>query len=109
MNDLYCPDCNRKLNDYEVNNLWCTNCNARFKSIDILKEHSLKLIAELNRKAELLNNFLITTGYQFEGYSINKYYNLINSQVVLGTGIFSEADAKFSDFIGSTSSLFEKS
>lgn len=108
MNDLYCPNCNRKLNDYEVKKLWCTNCNERFKSINILTEQSLRIIAEINRKTEALNNFLITTGYQFEGYTISKYYNLINSEVVLGTGIFSEADAQFSDLIGCTSSLFEK-
>lgn len=35
------------------------------------------------------DDMLITTGYNFEGYVITQYIDVISASVVLGTGIFS--------------------
>ena len=51
--------------------------------------------------------FMTTTGYQFEGYQIIEYLNVMSGEVVLGTGFFSEINAQISDFLGTNSELFE--
>lgn len=104
MSIIYCPSCKKELNDYEVNKLWCTNCNSKFKSLEELTGSQNTII----KAQELLNDFLITTGYQFEGYNIDKYFNLLNSEVVLGTGFLSELSAKVNDILGSTSEKLEE-
>lgn len=105
--NVICPKCGKELNDYEINKLWCTNCNAKFKSIDDLYNNNPKFRREKEHEREVKQNFLISTGYQFEGYTIDKYYNLLNSEVVIGTGALSELNAKISDILGSTADKFE--
>lgn len=102
--NIICPECGKELNDYELKNLWCTNCNSKFKSIEELYNNN----PNLKKKNELQQNFLVTTGNQFEGYTINRYFNLLNSEVVMGTGVLSELNAKISDFFGETSYKFEQ-
>lgn len=46
---------------------------------------------------------LITTGYNFEGYTIKKYLDVVSGECVLGTGIFSTVSSDFSDFFGTQS------
>lgn len=103
-----CPKCNKTLNDYELNKLWCTNCNARFKSIEDLYNSNPKLKNSNEATKKLLNDFLITTGRKFEGYRIIKYFNLLDSEVVMGTGALSEINAKISDIFGDTFNKFEQ-
>lgn len=104
---IKCPKCNKELNDYEISKLWCTNCNSKFGALSDLYDNNIELKEKKEKEEKLLSDFLITTGYQFDGYNIDKYFNLINSEVVLGTGIFSELDAKVSDMFGSISEKFE--
>ncbi len=54
------------------------------------------------------NNFLITSGYNFEGYKIKKYYTVASASTVMGTGLVSELSASLSDTFGLTSNSFEK-
>lgn len=105
---IKCPKCGRELNDYEINKLWCTNCNTKFKSSSELYDNNPEFKEQDKKDKKLLNDFLITTGYQFEGYNIDKYFNLINSEVVLGTGFLSELSAKVNDILGSTSEKLEE-
>lgn len=44
------------------------------------------------------DDMLITTGYNFEGYVITQYIDVISASVVLGTGIFSSFGAAVADF-----------
>ena len=67
---------------------------------------SRQKIAE--EKQERMSNFKCTTGYNFEGYKIIDYKDIISSEVVLGTGFFSEVSAQIDDFFGTTSSPYEK-
>lgn len=105
---IICPKCKKELNDYEINNLWCTNCNAKFKSIEELYDNNIDFKEKNESHKKNLNDFLVTTGNQFEGYIIDKYFNLLNSEVVMGTGALSELNAKISDIFGDTSNKFEQ-
>lgn len=51
--------------------------------------------------------FKTTTGYNFEGYAIIEYKNIVTSEVVLGTGFLSELSSQLNDLIGTTSGTFE--
>jgi uncharacterized protein YbjQ (UPF0145 family) len=51
---------------------------------------------------------LITTGYDFEGFIIEKYIDVISSSVVLGTGLFSSVSASFADLTGTRSGSYEE-
>lgn len=106
--NIICPKCDKKLNDYEINKLWCTNCNAKFKSIEELYNNNPTLKEDKENEKKLISHFLVTTGNQFEGYTIIKYLNLLNSEVVMGTGALSELDAKISDIFGCTAEKFEQ-
>ena len=53
-----------------------------------------------SEKQERLENMLITSGYNFEGYSITKYIKFISSERVLGMGIFKGIAASFSNLLG---------
>lgn len=61
-----------------------------------------------NIPAQELQNIMETTGFNFEGYSITEYKNVIFSESVLGTGAFSEFSAGVSDFLGTKSNTFIK-
>ena len=108
MSLVICPKCNKELNDYEISKLWCTNCNSKFQSLSDLYDNNPDFKEKTESDQKILNDFMITTGYQFDGYSIDKYYNLINSEVVLGTGLLSELSAKVNDMLGSTSEKLEE-
>lgn len=51
--------------------------------------------------------FLLTTGYNFEGYKINDYINIVSGEAVLGTGFLSEFTAQVSDAFGTTNQSFK--
>lgn len=51
-------------------------------------------------------NFKVTTGYNFDGYKVEKYIGILSGEVVLGTGFISEYAASFSDLFGVRSNVF---
>ncbi|WP_417659596.1 YbjQ family protein [Pseudidiomarina sp.] len=52
--------------------------------------------------------FLMTTSPSFDGYEVEKYLGVVTSNVVTGTGIFSDIAASFSDFFGGRSIAYKK-
>lgn len=60
-----------------------------------------------NEIREKRKNFLINTGYNFEGYKITKYLDLVHGEIVLGTGFYSELSASISDILGISTKAFE--
>lgn len=56
---------------------------------------------------EKRKNFLVNTGYNFEGYEITKYLDLVHGEIVLGTGFYSELSASISDILGISAKAFE--
>lgn len=50
-------------------------------------------------------NIMSTTGYNFEGYRIVSYMDVISEEIVLNTGIFSELGGQISDISGKTNDI----
>lgn len=57
-------------------------------------------------EVKLYKNFKLTSGYNYEGYNIIEYVDVISTSVVLGTGFKSEVNASISDFWGEESKDF---
>lgn len=51
-------------------------------------------------------NFKMTTSNSFDGYKIKNYIGIFSGSTALGTGIFSEFNANFSDLLGVESYAF---
>ncbi len=69
-----------------------------------------KFISAKEQNTRFNNNVInhkLTTSYNFDGYKITKYVNVISGNVVIGTGFFSEIVASFDDLFGTTSTPFE--
>lgn len=50
---------------------------------------------------------IMATTNSIEGMKIEKYFDLISTNVVLGTNVFSDIGASFSDFFGGTSAIYQ--
>lgn len=77
------------------------------------KEKQKEIEAQEHEKQQILvkeqlQNHMLTTGYNFEGYEIHKYVGIVSEEVVIGTGVFSELSASLSDFLGDSSGAFSK-
>jgi len=68
-------------------------------------EEELQAAIELDERILHLEKF-VTTGYNFEGYSITKYLSVISGQTVMGTGVWSEFSSSLQDFFGLEASVF---
>lgn len=55
-----------------------------------------------------MENILITSGYNFEGYDITEYLGLCSGEAALGTGFLSSLGAGIADFLGTNSTLYEE-
>lgn len=55
-----------------------------------------------------MEEIMLTSGFNFEGYRITKYIGFISGECALGTGFLSSMDAGIADFFGSTSNIYEE-
>lgn len=55
-----------------------------------------------------MGELLITSGFNFEGYSITKYLGYCSGECALGTGFLSSLGAGIADFLGSNSTMYEE-
>lgn len=55
---------------------------------------------------ELIKTHMNTSGYNFEGHTIEEYYGVVTGEVVLGTGFFSGFSAGFADMLGVESEAY---
>lgn len=59
---------------------------------------------EINNKIEdLVNEMMITTGFDFQGYKITKYFDYVASETVLGLGTLRAIAASASNMLGTSS------
>ena len=72
----------------------------------IFNNTTLTVSEHTEQKRKLIENYMMTTGYEFNGYKITRYMGVISGQVVLGTGFLSEFTASFADFFGEESNKF---
>lgn len=56
----------------------------------------------------MATTFQLTTSPSFEGIEIEAYLGVVASNVVTGTGLFSDISASFSDFFGGRSNAYKK-
>lgn len=71
----------------------------------ILDETSINQKQE-EKRIEFKKNFMLTSGYNFEGYNIKKYNGIVSGEIVMGTGFLSELSVSINDLLGSTSEKF---
>lgn len=55
-----------------------------------------------------MSKMLMTTGYCFEGYSIEQYLGVFSGECALGTGFLSSLDSDISDFLDTNSQLYSE-
>ena len=53
-----------------------------------------------------IDSHMLTTGYDFQGYKIEKYIGLVSGECVIGTGIIADLFSDFSDISGTKSKTF---
>lgn len=102
----YCPKCKIPLkNTWMLKEDW-DQCSSEQK--DLLRK---KWWDEQKRDLESVKenrlNFKCTTGYDFEGFHITEYKDIVSGEVVLGTGFLSELGADIKDFFGENARGFE--
>lgn len=78
----------------------------RKRQADEKRDKMCKEEIELEIINEKINNILITTGFDFQGFQIKKYNKVICGETVLGTGFLSELTASVSDFLGEEDNMF---
>lgn len=102
-----CPECNNLLSNemIEVNMCWECGCILDRKWHD--NEVKEQKLAEINAK-ERVEQHIITTGYNIEGYKIVSYLDVVSGDMVLGTGLLSEFSAGISDMLGTKSESFTR-
>lgn len=66
----------------------------------------LESIEEIDRMKEQLQAFSMSSGFNFEGFNIKKYINVLSAECVLGTGFVSEFSAGMADLFGVESQKF---
>lgn len=59
------------------------------------------------QEQKAIREMMVTTGYNFEGFRIKKYLNLVHGEVVLGTGFLTELSVSVNDFLGASSGAAE--
>lgn len=70
------------------------------------QEEQKKKIKEIEAIKNIELTMLITTGYEFCGYCITKYFGVVSGSTVLGTGFISELSANINDILGMESNIF---
>ncbi len=72
------------------------------------EEKQKKASKKENLKRQMMSNHMLTTGYNFENYSIVAYKGVISGESVLGTGFLSEFSVSVSDLFGTESNTFSQ-
>ncbi len=105
-----CPECGITLTQEMINANMCWEC-GKILDESLLDGDSLN---EISRQAEEqslfdmpeIKNHKLTTGYNFEGYSITNYLGLVSGEIVIGTGFLSDLKASVADLFGVESKAY---
>ncbi|MBQ3029773.1 MAG: heavy metal-binding domain-containing protein [Agathobacter sp.] len=71
----------------------------------ITREASL-VTEESSLKSSKCNSMKITTGYNFEGYKIVDYIDVVSDEIAMGTGFLSEVSISLNDVLGTSSETY---
>lgn len=113
----FCPNCNELLGN---NAVICFNCKYDFSLHRVATREEISKDKKAQRenqetkkklaqdRNELKNlPFYLTTGYNFDGYTICQYIDVLTAEYIIGTGLLSELSANISDTFGTHSSEME--
>ena len=118
MTNNKCPECGCTLTPEMINANMCWECgkildeslldkqtleNIRNQAKQNQSEQYLQPNVVDEKMKKLIKSHMVTTGYNFEGYKITKYINIVQSEIVLGTGFLSEISATVTDTLGISS------
>lgn len=86
-------------------------CCDQQKEIYSKKENEKLYLIEQEKERERIlknriENFLMTSGFNFERHNITRYNKVICAEAVLGTGFLSEFSSSIADLLGVESQLF---
>lgn len=105
-----CPEWGIELTNEMISANMCWECGK------ILDESLLdgEVLNEIQQQREEHNPFLnpaiknhkLTTGFDFEGYTIKEYIGLVSGEAVIGTGLIKDIKASFSDLFGVESNSY---
>lgn len=116
---IKCPECGTELTSEMIEANMCWECgkildeslldkqtleNIRNQAKQNQSEQYLQPNVVDEKMKKLMKTHMVTTGYNFDGYKITKYIDIIQSEIVLGTGFLSEISATVTDTLGISSS-----
>lgn len=112
-NPVKCPDCGMKLVYSNIpQDIWRSKTNEEKNQLKSEWAKKAYRYGSLSKESLDIRNkcidHMLTSGYNFEGYSITSYNGIVSGEVVLGTGFLSELSASINDFFGSNSEEFAK-
>lgn len=82
--------------------------NSRIYGDKYREQEKKKMEEKRTVRNQLYKSMKLTSGYNFEGYRIVKYCDVLSSSVVMGTGMFSELEASITDMFGTKSREFSQ-
>ena len=101
-NTNFSEDTKQKINNYINNRTHVIEEDKQEK----IKEKKFKAEFDAGVFDEDIKNFLITSGYNFEGYQIIEYLDFICEEYVMGTGWLSSKESGIMDFLGGESTMY---
>lgn len=118
---MKCSNCGNELTPDMFSNGMCFSCGcstsdsekAFNEQQDKIKEERKKEIEQQRKTdqrqyAEATQNHMLTTGYNFEGYTILKYHGLVSGECVLGSGLLSYLEASIANTLGTETSGYSE-
>ncbi len=116
---MKCSQCGNELTEDMFNSDMCFACGQavtisekavqdQLEAEQKAREQELKEQLEAQRRelAERTKNHMLTTGFSFEDYHIEKYFGLVSGEIVIGTGFISDMIADISDTFGLMVSVY---
>ena len=106
---MKCSNCGNELTPDMFNNgIWfscgCPTSDSEkafSEQQDKMKEeHRKETSWQKEKNQKLYTGHMLTTGYNFEGYTISKYHGLVSGECVIGSGLFSYLEASIANTLG---------
>lgn len=107
---IKCPECGKALTQEMLDVNMCWEC-GKILDESLVDSETLTQIEEQVGEINPFNRtdvkeHKLTTGYNFENYSIVKYNGVISGETVIGTGFIADFKAGISDFFGVESKVY---